>query len=179
MRSKAFSVVFLILSMGLLAPLRAQQTGTVSGTLTNALSGDVVPNALIVLEGAGESRQTRTGSDGKFSIADVPAGSYHLIARADGYLPLRSEVTVAAGSLTSDLRINPELHYSEVLSVSPEGKSAFESFQATNVLGGQELTKELQSTLGATIEAQPGIAYAVLGQDRRGQLCAALMEIVC
>jgi iron complex outermembrane recepter protein len=163
MRSKAFSVVFLILSMGLLAPLRAQQTGTVSGTLTNALSGDVVPNALIVLEGAGESRQTRTGSDGKFSIADVPAGSYHLIARADGYLPLRSEVTVAAGSLTSDLRINPELHYSEVLSVSPEGKSAFESFQATNVLGGQELTKELQSTLGATIEAQPGIALRSFG----------------
>jgi hypothetical protein len=59
---------------------------------------------------------------------------------------------VSTGLQTSDLGINPELHYSEVMSVSPEGNSAFESFQATNVLGGQELTKELQGTLGATIE---------------------------
>jgi hypothetical protein len=76
----------------------------------------------------------------------VPAGSYHLVARADGFLPLRSELTVTTGLQSSDLRINPELHYSEVMSVSPEGKSAFESFQATNVLGDQELTKELQPT---------------------------------
>jgi iron complex outermembrane receptor protein len=163
MRSKVLSVLLLLLGIGCVVPLRAQQMGSVSGTLTNGLSGDVVANALVVLEGTAGSRQVRTGPDGKFSIGDVRPGTYHLIARADGYLPLRSEVTVAAGSLISDLRINPELHYSEVLSVSPEGKSAFESFQATNALGGQELTKELQSTLGATIEAQPGIALRSFG----------------
>lgn len=133
------------------------------GTLTNSLSGDVVPNALIVLEGPGQARALRTGPDGKFSFTGVTPGSYHLIARADGYLPLRSEVTVSTGSQISDLRISPELHFSEVTSVSPEGKSAFESFQATDVLGGQELTKELQGTLGATIEAQPGIALRSFG----------------
>ena len=163
MRPKASVLILLVLFGVLTSPLLAQQTGTVSGTLTNSLSGDAVADALIVLEGGSGTRQTRTGPDGKFSIQDVPPGSYHLIVRADGYLPSRSEVSVAGGLQASDLRINPELHYSEVMSVSPEGKSAFESFQATDVLGGQDLTKELQGTLGATIESQPGIALRSFG----------------
>jgi iron complex outermembrane recepter protein len=163
MRSRVLWSVLLMLIVGLAAPLFAQQGGTVSGTLVNSLSGHVVPNALIILEGATGSRQVRTSSDGKFSFADVPPGRYHLVARADGFLPLRSELTVVAGLQTSDLQINPELHFSEVTSVSPEGKSAFESFQAADVLGGQELTKELQGTLGATLETQPGIALRSFG----------------
>lgn len=153
----------LILIVGLAMTASAQQTGAVSGTLTNSLSGDPVPNALVTLEAPTFTRQVRSGSDGKFSIADIPAGAYHLIIRADGYLPSRTELTVTAGPQTSDIRVNPELHFSEMTSVSPEGKSQFETFQATNVLGGQELTKEIQGTLGATIENQPGIALRSFG----------------
>jgi iron complex outermembrane receptor protein len=141
----------------------AQQTGTVSGTLTNGLSGDPVPNAIVVLESPALTRQTRSGPDGKYSVSGLPPGMYHLIVRADGYLPARSELTVAAAAQTSDVSVNPELHFSEVTSVSPEAKSQFETFQATNVLGGQELTKELQGTLGATLESQPGIALRSFG----------------
>src|SRR4029434_641112 len=46
---------------------------------------------------------------------------------------------------------------------TPEARSQFESFQATNVRGGQELTKELQPTLGATLENEPGIALRSFG----------------
>jgi iron complex outermembrane receptor protein len=58
---------------------------------------------------------------------------------------------------------NPELHFSEVTSVGPNVTSQFDSFQATNVLGGQDLTQALQSTLGATLENEPGIALRSLG----------------
>lgn len=153
----------LIAIIGLATHLEAQQTGSVSGTLTNSLSGDVIPNATVVVESPSFTRQVRSGPDGKYSLADVPPGMYHLIVRADGYLPSRTEMTVTAGPQTSDLRVNPELHFSEVTSVSPEAKSQFETFQATNVLGGQELTKEIQGTLGATIENQPGIALRSFG----------------
>ena len=64
---------------------------------------------------------------------------------------------------TADIRLTPELHFSEITSVSPEGKNQFESFQATNVLGGQELTKELQGTLGATLETSRAIALRSFG----------------
>jgi iron complex outermembrane receptor protein len=153
----------LILIAGLAVSAAAQQAGTVTGTLTNSLSGDPVPNALVSIEAPAFTRSVRSGPDGKFSLAEIPAGSYHLSVRADGYLPSRTEITVAAGPLTSDIRVNPELHFSEVTSVSPDSKSQFETFQATNVLGGQELTKEIQGTLGATIENQPGIALRSFG----------------
>jgi iron complex outermembrane recepter protein len=145
------------------AAVQAQQTGTVTGTLLNSLSGDPVANATVLIESPAFARQTRSGTDGQYSLSDVPTGSYHVVVRADGYVPSRSELTVHAGPQTQDIRINPQLHFSEVTSVSPEGKSQFESFQATDVLGGQELTKEIQGTLGATIENQPGIALRSFG----------------
>lgn len=162
MKLKSLAVV-LIGVLSLSATVLGQQAGTVSGTLTNSLSGDPVANALVVIESPTFSRQARSGVDGRFSLSDVPVGAYHLLIRADGYLPLRSEITVQVGMQTSDFRINPELHFSEVTSVSPDSKNQFETFQATNVLGGQELAKEIQATLGATIENQPGIALRSFG----------------
>ena len=52
----------------------AQQTGTVSGTLTNGLSGDVIPNAVVVLESPSVTRQARSGADGTYSVSDLPPG---------------------------------------------------------------------------------------------------------
>ncbi|HEY3044970.1 MAG TPA: TonB-dependent receptor, partial [Vicinamibacterales bacterium] len=153
----------MILLFGFAGSALAQQTGAVSGTITNSLSGDVVPNAIVVLEATAFARQVRSDSAGKFSVTNIPPGPYHLTARADGFLPLRQDITVTAGSQTSDLQIGPELHFSEVTSVSAEGKNQFETFQATNVLGGQELTKEMAPTLGASIENQPGIALRSFG----------------
>ena len=43
MRPKASLLILLVLFGGLTSPLRAQQTGAVSGTLTNSLSGDACP----------------------------------------------------------------------------------------------------------------------------------------
>jgi iron complex outermembrane recepter protein len=157
------SWAILVMLVGLAGPASAQQPITLSGTVTNTLSGDVVPNALVVLESPGFTRQVRTGADGKFSIPGTPSGAYHLVVRADGFLPSRTEITVQGNAPVADVGINPELHFSEVTSVSPEGRNQFESFQATNVLGGQELTKEMQGTLGATLENQPGIALRSFG----------------
>jgi iron complex outermembrane receptor protein len=157
-------LTFLLLLLIVGLPARADaQTTTLSGTLVNALSGDAVPNVLVTIQSATLTRQTRSGSDGVYSFADLPAGAYQLAVRADGYLPARTDVTVGAAALTSNLQLNPELHFSEVTSVSPDAKNSFLSFQATEALGGQELTKELQGTLGATLENQAGIALRSFG----------------
>src|SRR3989441_6209862 len=160
---RTLQVVWLILIMAGADRATAQDTATVSGSIVNSLSGDPVPNAIVVIEAPRFNRLVRTGPDGRFEVSNVPAGSYHLVVRADGYLQSRTELDVKAGQQTSDIRLNPELHFSEVTSVSPEGRSQFEAFQATDVLGGQELTKALQGTLGATIENQPGIALRSFG----------------
>ena len=47
--------------------------------------------------------------------------------------------------------------------MSAEARSQFDAFQPTTVLSGQELTKQLESSLGATLENQPGIASRSFG----------------
>jgi iron complex outermembrane recepter protein len=153
----------LFLTSALTAAPALAQTSMVSGTLTNALSGDAIPNALITLQSGSTSRQVRSGADGKYSFSEVAAGSYELTIRVDGFLPSKSSITVNGPTLTSDIQLNPELHFTEVTSVSPEAKDSFVSFQSTESLGGQQLTQELQPTLGATLENQAGVALRSFG----------------
>src|SRR6266545_2427126 len=145
--------------------LFAQQGITVSGTLTNSLSHDAVANAAVTVEELG--RTTRSGADGTFTIPNVPAGRYHVLVRADGFAPKRSEITVAAVPLAVAIAIDPELHYSEVVSVSPDARNAFESYQPTTVLAGQKLDKARQGTLGDTLQSDPGIATRSFGPGPR------------
>jgi len=162
MTTKSFVAVIVLVLAGF--PGRAAaQTATVSGVLTNTLSGDAVPNAVVTLQSPTLSRQTRSGPDGRYAFADIPQGTYQFTVRADGYLPAQSNVTVTAAALSSDVQLNPELHFSEVTSVSPDAKDSFVSFQSTAALGGQELTKELAPTLGATLENQAGVALRSFG----------------
>lgn len=150
--------VFLLLSCG---SLWAQQGTTVSGTLTNTLSHDTIANATVTIEEL--SRSVKSGPDGRFAFDNVPPGRYHLVVRGGGFLTRRTDLIVAAAPLTSDVGIDPELHYSETVSVSPESRSVFESYQPTTVLAGQELQQERQGTLGETLQYQPGIALRSFG----------------
>ena len=47
--------------------------------------------------------------------------------------------------------------------MSAEARSQFDAFQPTTVLSGQELTKQLESSLGATLENQPGLSSRSFG----------------
>jgi iron complex outermembrane recepter protein len=153
-----------IVVLSLVMPLAAQQqSGNVSGTVTNALTGEPVSGALVTVEAPNGNREARTGRDGKFTIESVPPGAYHLSVRAGNFIPSRIEVTLTGDDRTFATQLTPELHFSEVTSVGPNVTSQFESFQATDVLGGQDLTQALQSTLGATLENEPGIALRSFG----------------
>jgi iron complex outermembrane recepter protein len=162
--NRTLSIMF-VLVLYICAPAVAQtpQGGTVSGTITNSLSGDPAPNVVVLIESPTFSQMVKTAADGKFTLTNVPAGTYHLNFRGDGYLSKRTDLTVTGAAQTSDFRIDPELHYTEVTSVSPESRNQFDAYQATNVLGGQELTKALQGTLGATLQNEPGVAMRSFG----------------
>lgn len=165
MTVRVFVVVLTALIAGGPRVAAAQAVVSVSGTVTDRATSQPVANATVVLESPTVTKQGKSGADGKFTIAEVPPGAYHLLTRAEGYVPSRTEITVStmATVQTADVSLDPGLHFSEVASVSPEKKDQFESFQAVDVLGGQELTKALQSTLGATIENQPGVALRSFG----------------
>jgi iron complex outermembrane receptor protein len=164
MRSRLSFVAGALLAaaLSLHAPLSAQTGVPLSGRLVNSLSGDPIPAAVVQIDEL--RRQTMTGSDGTFTFDQVPPGEYHLSVQSDGYSSRRSEVTVGASpGPPIEVAVDPELHFQEVLTVSAESRSQFESFQPTAVLSGQELTKQLESSIGETLENQPGVASRSFG----------------
>jgi iron complex outermembrane receptor protein len=140
----------------------AGQPATITGQVRRAGTLKPVNKATVLVEGT--SLAAATDADGRFTIANVPAGAHHLVIAAPDLMPLRVDVAVGAGPPPAlDVLLDAEVHYTEVLSVSPTARDQFESYQPTSVLAGQELTKELESTLGATLRRQGGVAERSFG----------------
>jgi iron complex outermembrane receptor protein len=139
----------------------AGQGVIVSGRLYHSVSLKPVPNATVLVEGT--KLEGKSNSDGSYSIANVPPGAHHLIVVAPGFVPARADVTVAQAPVTLDVAVDPELHYAEVVSVSPDSRNQFDAYQPTTVLSGQDLAKQLQSSLGSTLATQPGVAERSFG----------------
>jgi iron complex outermembrane receptor protein len=160
-RVAAASFIVAALSLVPGVVLAQQAAGAIAGRLFNSLSLDPVTAGTVTLEEL--KRETAIAGDGTYRFDNVPPGTYHLLVAADGFVPTRQEVMIAAALLTHDVGIDPELHYSEVISVTPGGRNQFESYQPTSVLAGQDLARELAATIGATLESQPGVAERSFG----------------
>jgi iron complex outermembrane recepter protein len=151
-----------ILLVGAVSSAAAQGTAVLQGRLLNSLSGESIAGVTVVLDEL--RRETVSGPDGTFRFDNLAPGPYHVFVRTTGYSARRTEVMVeAAADKPVDVRVDPDLHFTEVASVSAEARSQFDVFQPTSVLAGQELTKQLESSLGATLENQPGIAVRSFG----------------
>jgi iron complex outermembrane receptor protein len=142
------------------AQVWAQPAASVSGKVTLD-NGAAMGGAAVVLEEL--KREVRTGEDGSYRFDNVPPGNYHVSVRAEGYSTRRTEVTVTDQGATLDLVVELDLHFAEVVSVSPSARSQFESYQPTSVLAGQDLQKQLEATIGATLQSEPGVAMRSLG----------------
>lgn len=71
-------------------------TGTLSGTVVEMTTGDVIAGALITLSPTGKS--TYTGVDGFFEFQDLDAQQYTVTVQASGYSTNRKTVTIIAGA---------------------------------------------------------------------------------
>ena len=153
---------FMVVLAAAVSASAQQPTVIFEGRLVNSLSGDPIQAATVVLEEL--KREAVSDAEGKFRFENVAPGSYHLFVRTTGYSSRRTEVTVSdAATGPIDVRVDPDLHFQEVASVTAESRSQFDVFQPTTVLAGQELTKQLEGSLGATLETVPGISVRSFG----------------
>lgn len=144
------------------AAAAAQESVSLRGRLVNSLSGEPIAGARVTLDEL--RRQTTSAEDGTFTFDNIAPGVYHVSILAAGFSSRRSEVAVAAGETAiADVGVDPELHFEEVVSVSAGARSQFDAFQPTSVLAGQELQKQLETSVGQTLESQPGVASRSLG----------------
>lgn len=155
-------VCVLLIAAAASATLTAQAGVALSGRLVNSLSGDPIPGATVQIDELG--RMVTSAADGTFTFDSVPPGVYHVSVHSQGYSTRRTEVTVSpTAAAQMDITIDPELHFEEVTTVTGDARSQFDLFQPTAVLAGQELSKQLEMSLGATLESQPGVAARSFG----------------
>ena len=108
MRLTRFGLVLSLLAGGLglaLAPASAAaQNGTVSGQVTDKETGQGLQGARVQL--AGTSLSALSAQDGRYTIRNVPAGSYEVRVVLVGFSAGRASVTLAAGgSVTADFAL--------------------------------------------------------------------------
>ncbi len=72
--------------------------GVVSGRVTDVVTRAALDQVAVRVDGPGLG--TVTVSDGRYTVRNVPAGTYHVTARRVGYVPLTKTVTVVADSTT-------------------------------------------------------------------------------
>ena len=86
----------------LLAAARAQEVGSLAGTVTD-LAGAVIPGARLTLRGtSGEIAQIQSGGQGEFRFPKLPPGTYSVEASASGLTTESAkDLKVASGAETT------------------------------------------------------------------------------
>jgi len=160
-RTLSRACAVLVVALVMTSQAAAQNGVTLKGRLLNSLNATPLSGATVQIDEL--RRQTTSEADGTFTFENVPPGTYHLSVLAQGYSTRRTEVRVAADAPPIELQVDFDLHFEEVVSVSGDARSQFDTFQPTSVLAGQELSKQLEMSLGATLESQPGVAARSFG----------------
>lgn len=75
-----------------------QQAGVISGRVTDAKTGQPLPDAAIVVDATGARATTK--NDGQYAIADALPGTYIITGRLLGHAPQSKQVLVKADSVT-------------------------------------------------------------------------------
>jgi iron complex outermembrane receptor protein len=161
-RVRRFVCVLSVFLIGLCLEVFAQSGVPLTGRLVDSVTGEPVQAVIVRIDEL--NRQATSAADGTFTFDGVTAGLYHLSIRSEGFSSRRTEVTVGSGPPGQvEIPVDRELHFQEVVSVGATPRSQFESFQPTTVLGGQDLARQIESSLGATLDNQPGVASRSLG----------------
>lgn len=145
----------------------AQSTGTLSGRVTDARSGEPLIGANVGLEGT--TRGASTNTDGEYTIRDIPVGNYTVVVTYVGYEPQRRiNVSVrSAGNRDINFELEPtgEELDEVVFSVSEPFRTPVESPTSFRRLSPEEIATYPagNSDIAKVVQSLPGVSGSVTG----------------
>jgi|GEM_PF-177851 len=159
-------VVLLFIGLSLTLPVYGQNTGKITGTITDSENGEALVGANVQI--VGTSLGAATDEDGEYTISNVPAGNYDLRASYIGYEQMtRESVKLAGGqTLTLDFALQQSVLESEQVEVEGEvqqgselqrlvEKKASISFQ--DAVSSEQISRAGDSDAAEALRRIPGV----------------------
>ena len=138
--------------------------GVIRGTVSLRQNDDPVHGATVLVT---ELRRTATTDEtGQYVIANVPPGTYTVLAQREHLTTERQQVTVAEGQpVTANFTLAISgIHEEITVTANPTGETTtFEAFNAISSLDSVELTQNRGATLADAIESLPGVSKRTFG----------------
>src|SRR6267378_719979 len=148
-RTRLLGVLAVGLALGAGVTQAQQQSGTISGTVTDRISN--APLSSVRVSALGTNRSVLTNQQGRYTLAGVPAGTYQVQAAIIGYGAATNTAAVVAGqSETVDFGLRPAAVSLDAVTVTtPAGEQrARESGNATINI---DLPKQIENQSTATL----------------------------
>jgi outer membrane receptor protein involved in Fe transport len=140
-------------------PIWAGTTGKIAGTVIDAQTRSPLAGVNVMLEGT--SQGAASDLDGHFSVINVSAGVYTLLARIIGYRELRMENVRVSIDLTTqaDMKLEPTvLEISQAVTVVAERPMVVKDLTAsTAVVGAADMAALPISEVSDAIKLQAGL----------------------
>lgn len=145
--------------VGLLLPAwaAAQARGTLSGQVTDRDTGQPVVGAQVLVQGT--ALRATTNAQGRFTIADVPAGSRTLVVVRPGYRQATRTVAVGGGPVEVAIALEPDpLGLEELVVVGYGEARRREVAGAVATVRGEEIAQRQAPNLETALQGQvPGV----------------------
>jgi iron complex outermembrane receptor protein len=140
----------------LLTTLVSGSIGVLAGRVTSSAGAPIAEVQVSLQE---LRRSTETDSAGRYSIANVPAGTYTLTFQRIGYAPVVRRVISTGGDVTADASMKESVVELTGIQVtaSANATTSLNSPQPVSVRTGDELRQSQSPTLGETLEGVAGV----------------------
>lgn len=155
--------IFTTMFFALLGVWAIAQRGTVSGKVTDAVSGEGLAGATVVVDGA--TGGTATGADGVFTFA-TSAGAHKLLISYVGYQTATVEVSVpAGGASTANVALEPTgIQGGEiVVSASRRAEKLTNAPATIQVIGAKAISELPSFNVAELLGRQKGLDYVRSG----------------
>jgi vitamin B12 transporter len=147
---------------------QAQQTSTITGTLTDPSEAAIAGAVVIAqpLGASGASVRTESGPEGKFSLVLNP-GRYRVSIQHPSFTKEEQEFTLAAGEVRVwDVRLQLQTMSADVVvSASAEPATIENTAALVNIVTREEIDQRGEIWLTPLTQGIPGISFSQLGPE--------------
>ena len=136
------------------APVNAQTTGAIEGTVTGTI-GSPLPGVLVTVTGSGVQEESVAGADGSYGFAALAAGEYVVMAMFPGFRTAELQVTVEPGAVETVPIVLQIAYLLDTLSVVAEEPRIF----ARNFVPESMIRQQSTITsVAAVVDNLPGVS---------------------